>query len=195
MRAAVVLVFSLAGIPISFFRPHLGILFFSIHAYLRPNDLAWGIISLRYSLYIAVATLIGYIFFEVRKRPVRLRPNLPLLLLWVYVMFSAVFAFNRELASAKLEEFSKIVLISILTSVLLYSEYRIKWLIWTIAISFRLLGLWGALRAIMTGGARLYGPGDASHLTDNNDFALALDMSLPLLFYLGVHAGRKLHRV
>jgi probable O-glycosylation ligase (exosortase A-associated) len=71
-----------------------------------------------------------------------------------------------------------------ITSMLINSQLKLRYLLLVIALSVGLIGLKGGLWVFLTGGAnRVYGP-DGSFLADNNDLALALNMTLPLLLYL-----------
>jgi probable O-glycosylation ligase (exosortase A-associated) len=63
-------------------------------------------------------------------------------------------------------------------------------LLWTIALCLGFYGFKGGLFGLLSGGAViLRGPGGM--LEDNNDFALALVMNIPLLFYLGRSEKRR----
>ncbi|MEM7518411.1 MAG: DUF5935 domain-containing protein, partial [Planctomycetota bacterium] len=61
MRDLFVALLVLTALPISFKRPVVGILMFSLLAYMRVQDLAWGFARFeRWSLYVALAMLAGY---------------------------------------------------------------------------------------------------------------------------------------
>jgi len=104
--------------------------------------------------------------------------------LWVLFVFTTFFAFNQQWAWYELNQVSKILLMIFLTIILINNSIKLRYLFLVIALSVGLIGLKGGIWAIASGGAnRVYGP-DGSFLADNNDIALALNMTVPLLLYL-----------
>jgi hypothetical protein len=64
------------------------------------------------------------------------------------------------------------------------SRNRLRGLLWVICASLAFYSVKNGLIGLMSGGTTiLRGPGGL--LLDNNDFALAMVMNIPLLFYLG----------
>ncbi|HYU79487.1 MAG TPA: putative O-glycosylation ligase, exosortase A system-associated, partial [Vicinamibacterales bacterium] len=79
---------------------------------------------------------------------------------------------------------SKIMLMTACTIPIVSSFERLRYLVLTIAGCFGFYVLKSFPFVILTGGAfRLYGP-EHSMIGDNNDFGLALNMTLPLYFFL-----------
>ena len=67
---------------------------------------------------------------------------------------------------------------------LVTSKERLRYLFLLTAACLGILAVKGAIWGILTGGAlRVYGT-QRSFLADNNDFALALNMTLPISFFL-----------
>ena len=170
-------------VPMAFFAPFTGILSFIWMAYTRPQEWAYAG-SAQYSLAIAAATIAGYLLFELPQRPPRLKEHFLLLLLILqYTVAGWLLAYSPEYAQLKYTEMMKIFLITILISSMTDSESRVRWILLvslgTIGgISFR-----SFLGIIITGGSRVYGPGGLYE--DNNDYAILLNLALPMLFYFG----------
>src|SRR4030095_13185247 len=81
-------------------------------------------------------------------------------------------------------EFLKIIVVALFTSGQVDSRQRLRVMVWTIALCLAFYGVKGGLFGLLPGGATiLRGPGGM--LEDNNDFALAMVMNVPLLWYLG----------
>lgn len=181
MRDLLVQAVVYASLPLIPFRPFLGLLVFSWLAYMRPQDIAWGIGSERFSYLVALATLLGLVLAFGRERIVSLRPQtllLTALLAWVGITVYASVAF--EPSRERYILFSKIILISLLTTGMLRTRERYRALIITIAFSLGLLGLKYGMFGLLRGGAHFKrGPG--GFMMDNNGFALALNMAIPLL--------------
>ena len=183
-----ILFLSIIGLSgfISIARPFYGLLVFTWLSYMRPQNLVWATEGWRFSYFIAIAVLVGTIVnFRSEKLFLKKSENYLLIALWVTIGLSTIFAMQFNLAFPKFLELSKIFLIAILTTGLVKSEKRFKYLCWVIALSFSFWAtkgaIWGMLR-----GWRLSGP-VLSMIEDNNDFALALNMVLPFFLYLGLN--------
>src|SRR6185436_7914257 len=86
---------------------------------------------------------------------------------------------------------SKILLMNFVTIMLINSQLKLRFLLLVISLSVGLIGLKGGIWVFASGGAnRVYGP-DGSFLADNNDLALALNMTVPLLLYLSKDEPRQ----
>lgn len=178
-----ILIFSLMVIiiPASFFSPFVGLVSYIWIAYLRPHQWAYMPDS-RISLAVGVATLAGYMLFELPKRLPRLMPNAVMVLLWAQLGLATVFAYNYEAAQPKFIEFSKTIVIALLVTALADGERRIRLLyVWTVC-GIGLLVVRSFIGVVLSRGSyRSYGPGGM--FEDNNDYALLLVMLLPMLYY------------
>jgi putative inorganic carbon (HCO3(-)) transporter len=77
---------------------------------------------------------------------------------------------------------------------LVTSRTRFKYLVVVTAACFGVLAMRGAIFGIRTGGEnRVFGPHD-SFLTDNNAFALAINMALPMFLFLARDEKRRNYR-
>ncbi len=67
---------------------------------------------------------------------------------------------------------------------LLQERQRLQLMVWVIAVSLGFYGARGGIFTILTGGNyRVWGPPD-TFIADNNQLALAMIMTLPLMWYL-----------
>jgi probable O-glycosylation ligase (exosortase A-associated) len=189
MRDLLVFAFVLALMPSSFQRPYVGLLLFSWLAYMRPQDLCWGFArQMRLSFFVALAMVFGWWANEAGKRRFTLWDPLTLgmVLLVVLTGISYVQAQTHdEYTNRYFFEYLKIVLIAMFTVGQVDSQQRLRAMFWVIALSLGFFGVKNGLLGIARGGGQiLRGPGGM--LEDNNDFALALTMNIPLLWYLGI---------
>src|SRR5690606_24670261 len=178
----------IAALPYALRRPYIGLLLFSWLAYMRPQDLCWGFArAMRFSFLVAAAMVIGYFAYESgRRRFTRwdVRTVLMTALLGLVTISLLLAKDQGRYVMRYYFEFLKIILIALFTVGQVTDRRRLDGLLWTICLCFAFYGFKGGLFGVLTGGARiLRGPGGM--LEDNNDFALALVMNLPLLFYLG----------
>ena len=182
------------ALPLSFRRPYVGLLVFSWLAYMRPQDLCWSFArDMRLSFYVGMAMIAGWWANE-RGRRVFARWDSRS---WMMVVLGSLVVVSYWQARTQddyvqryLFEFLKILVIALFTSGQVDSFKRLRVMVITIALCLAFFGVKGGLFGILTGGATiLRGPGGM--LEDNNDFALALVMNVPLLWYLGSREGTR----
>jgi len=175
-------------LPTSFRRPYFGLLLFSWLAYMRPQDLCWDFArDIRFSFYVGAAMIVGWFVNESRVRRFwtpEIRTRL-MLLLAVFITLSLAFAHRYSPYTFRhYTELLKILAVAIFTVSQVDSRNRLRGLLWVICASLAFYSVKGGLIGLIGGGTTiLRGPGGL--LLDNNDFALALIMNIPLLFYLG----------
>ncbi len=195
MRDLLVFLIVMLALPSSFRRPFVGLLLFSWLAYMRPQDLCWGFArTMRLSFFVGMAMVAGWFAFERGRRPFArwASRSTAMIVLTVFVAMSYLLAehqnayFNRYLF-----EFVKIMVVALFTTGQVDSRQRFRALAWMIAGCLAFYGVKGGLFGFLTGGATiLRGPGGM--MEDNNDFALALVMNVPLLWYLGLSEKRSI---
>lgn len=192
IRDIIVLVFFIGSLPFCFFRPVYGIVLWTLMSFLNPQDFTWGIArqaSLAFA--VAVPTLLGTCIFSANFRRLFCREGVMLLILWVWFTVTSfnsahdpLFADKAALCWFRWSMVSKILLMTVVMMMVINSWERIRWLVLAIAGAFGVLVLRTLPVMILSGGAsRVYGP-DNSMIADNNDFGLALNMALPLFFFL-----------
>ena len=192
MRDYLVLAIIFAGVPISLMRPYLGILFWSWVSYMSPHRLTWGIAyDFPAALVIGASTLVGLVFTRDRRPLPKERETYLLFTLW------GLFAITTSVASVpadawpRLEQVSKILLMTMVTMTLVNTRQRLRWLLLVIALSVGFFGFKGGIFSLRGGGAdRVYGP-PGSFIEDNNSMALAIVMVLPILFFLALEESRR----
>ncbi len=195
MRDIVVFAIVFGALPFAFFRPFYGLLLFTWLAYLRAPDLCWGPAkSFRFSAIVGLIMFVGWFLFDHRAFFRKDRRNLYVVLLALMVTISYAFApVHNDGTTTKYVEFAKVIIVAIFTTGQLDSKVRIRAMILVIALSFGFYGVKGGLWGMVTHDARiLRGPGGM--LEDNNDFALAMVMNLPLLYYLSFAEENKRFR-
>src|SRR5262249_39396031 len=114
----------------------------------------------------------------------------PMMLFWLWVALSSILATNPSIAYPRLLQFTNIIVISILLSWLAVSQQRIYSLLSVIAVSVGLLGSKAAFDFLITGGQfRVQGVGGL--MKEQNEFALAMDMAIPMLVGLSYIQERR----
>lgn len=185
MRDLIIATLIIGSVPFIFSRPHIGILVWSIISYLNPHRFTWGFAyNFPFAQVIGLATMAA-LFFTKDRRKIPLSSITIFWFLFIFwICFTTVFSINSEYAVESLKVDLKIHLVALLTIVLIINRQHIDRLVWIIVLSLGFYGFKGGVFAFLTGSQyRVYGPPE-SFIEDNNALALALIMTLPLMWYL-----------
>lgn len=202
MRDAIIMALILGSAPFCLVNPYFGVLMWSWIAYFNPHRYAWGVMrNFPVAMVIGIPTLLGTLFARKMNRQIFTRETTLLLLLWIWFCFTMFYATQVPALSGhvadgmqELQKVSKILLMIIPMILLVNSKEKLKYLLLVTAFSFGVRAIFGALFGFRTGGeSRVYGP-EGSFIEDNNAFALALNMTLPVFFFLAREEKNKLLR-
>lgn len=172
------------GLPACFVHPWVGVLLWSWIAYMNPHRLTWGFAhDAPFAQMIAIATLLGFLFTRDRSPLPRTRETYLLMALWTLFTLSTVFALYPDLAWEQWQKVSKVFLFTFLTLMLFQDRTRLRYLFLTIALSLGFYALKGGIFAILTGGQHRVQYPD-SLMGGNTGFGLAINMALPMFFFL-----------
>jgi probable O-glycosylation ligase (exosortase A-associated) len=193
----------IGSLPFCFLRPFYGAVVWTILCFLNPHRLAWGAArDLPVAMMEAVPFLLGAVVFS------RFWTKLPrgvffILALWAWFTLTALHSTNTPALMHYSQDtwfrwqvVSKILLMTIVVIGVVDTWERYRYLLFAIAGSFSFFVLNSVPWMIMTHGQfRLYGP-KGTAVDDNNDFGLALNMTLPFLFFLAKsETDRRLKRI
>jgi probable O-glycosylation ligase (exosortase A-associated) len=192
MRDYLVLAIILGSVPAAFLNPFFGVLMWTWVAYFNPHRFTWGIAhSFPVALTLAVPVLVGTLFTKKRNKNLFTRETVLLILLWAWFAVTLFHATLVPLLSMHVADgreqwiiITKILLMTGFTILLTNSPQRLRLLLLVTVFSFAGLALKGALFGVRTSGDfRVWGPPE-SFVEDNNDFGLALNIALPLMFFM-----------
>jgi probable O-glycosylation ligase (exosortase A-associated) len=177
--------FVFAMLPICLAYPWIGMLMWAWLGYMTPHRLTWHFSSqMHFAVLVAVATLVGLLFTKDRKPIPWVRETYLLSALWLLFTLSTVVALYPDHAWPRWYFISKILLFTYVPLLLLQDRKRLKWFLLVIALSIGFYGLKGGIWSIGKGGAGTVEMPDGTMFTGTNGAALALNMVLPMLFYL-----------
>lgn len=195
LRGLVLRVFLVIAIPLAFLRPVTGLMLYLFYSHFRLNDFVWTEYQiLNGAFYLAITTIGGYLLFEMRRSPIHFK-NLKLIVgFYLWIALACLFAASPELAMPKLYQFTSIFVITFLVAAMCNTEKRVEQFLYVLAGSIGILGAKGAMDFMLTGGqAVMQGPGGL--VAEQNEYALALNMGIPLLFVLAKTQPRKWARL
>lgn len=184
MRDLIVLALVLGGSLYALRAPWVGAMVWTWVSLASPHmSIAWNLASYPFGLITAVCTLLGLVFTRERQNPM-LGASMWLLLafaLWTTVTlpFSMHFEPSYELWLRSI----KIWLMLFVTVALIDTRRKLEAFVWVCVLSIGFFGFKGGLFTIATGGGyRVWGPG--GFIGGNNEFAVAMLMTIPMLRYL-----------
>ena len=193
MRDIILVLVMLPCLPFCFFRPFFGVLLWTFVAFLNPQSFVWGFAAaLPLAQAVALATIAGLVVFSAGSlRNLASREALIIIVLGLWFTITTListttpeFIHHAKDTWDKWGLVSKILLMVLVTIALTDSFRRLRLLVLVVAGAFGFFVLKSLPFLIATGGAfRLYGPAH-SMIADNNDFGLALNMSIPIFFFL-----------
>lgn len=182
MRDVAVLLLIIGLVPVILRKPWIGIIAWFVISLLNPHKLTWGFAQeLPVANVVGLATLAGLLVTK-EKRAVALSPEMILLLLFAaFVTLTTIFSWNPQYAWAQWWKVLKIYLMVFVTSMLIFGQYRIKALFYTVAGCLAFFGLKGGVFSILGGGQQRV-QGHAGFMNGNTDLGLGMAMALPLIY-------------
>jgi probable O-glycosylation ligase (exosortase A-associated) len=186
MRDAVLILAMLALLPMSFFKPFVGVLLWSWISFMNPHRLVYGPAgAVPWAALVFMATVAGCVLsVEARKPVFNAVTALLIAFLLCITMTTAMAIAAPDAAWAKYSQVSKVILGLMLTSFLLTDRWRVHALVWVMVISIGYFGVRGGIFSLMTGGSyRVWGPPNTM-ISDNNHLAAGMLVVLPLMNYL-----------
>ncbi|MCW5661948.1 MAG: putative O-glycosylation ligase, exosortase A system-associated [Burkholderiaceae bacterium] len=166
-------------------RPWVGVVLWTWLSLMNPHRFTYGFaFDAPLAAMAAGSTLVGFVLTKDKSSPVKGTPVVWMLIFMVWFTLSWLAGMN---VAGDYEQWNKVMKIDVMIIVgmaLLHSKLHIMTLCWVCVGSLALLGAKGGLFTIATGGSyRVWGP-PGSFIADNNEFALSLVMTIPLLRFL-----------
>jgi probable O-glycosylation ligase (exosortase A-associated) len=176
-------------LPFVFSRPYVGIYIWSWMGFMNPHRLTYGFAyEFPFAQIIAIVILVSMLRLKEPMRVPWTRETVLLLIFVLWMLFTTLFALNSDGAWEQWDKVWKIQLMLFVTLMLIDTKQKMDWLIWVIVLSLGFYGVKGGIFTIAHGGAfRVQGPG-GSFIGGNNEIALALIMTIPLMRYLQLQA-------
>jgi len=177
-------------LPFVLKRPFIGILLTAWLGYLNPHRLCYGFMfTMPVVQIVALTTMAGMLMNSEVKRMIWSRETVVLAIFIAWMGVTTMLAFHPDPAWIQYEKVIKIQILTFMSLLLLTSRVRINALVWIIVLSLGFYGVKGGIFTIINGGAyRVQGP-SGTFIAGNNELALALVMTLPLIRYLQLQSS------
>ena len=192
MRDILVTAIIFGALPFVFKRPWIGVLLWTWLAYMNPHRQTWGFAySFPFSMVVGLVTIGAYMFSTSRKEMLWTRETVVLLMFVIWMFVTTLFAFYPEDAWLQWNKVWKIQLMIFVIAMIIQDRKQLNWMVWVIALSLAYYGVKGGIFTIATGGNyHVWGPSN-TFIGGNNEIALALVMTIPLIRYLHLQAERR----
>ena len=191
MRDLLVLALLLGGSLYGLRAPWVGAMVWTWVSLASPHvSIAWSLSSLPAGLISAACTLVGLLLTRERQNPML---GASMWLLLVFVLWTTVtlpFSFHFDSSFDLWVRSIKIWVMLFVTVALIDTRKKLDVFVWVCVLSIGFFGFKGGLFTIATGGGyRVWGPG--GFIGGNNEFAVAMLMTIPLLRYLQMQMTNK----
>ncbi len=169
-----------------FRRPYIGASFWIWSAMFFPNGWVFGIASgIRFNLIIAAATIFSYVFQKDKvKTDLSGITVLVLFFLFWTTVSSSLTLSDPEVVWHEWNLFMKIVVFYGVCILTLKTKHHINIFLWAIALSASYFGATEGVKYILSGGGHVLQGISGSRLSDRNELALAINMTIPILIFL-----------
>lgn len=194
MRDLAISIIVFGMVPLVLARPYFGVYLWSWLSYMNPHRLAFGFaMNFPFSQVTAVALALGAIFSK-EKQSLPLSPaTITWMLLLLLMVVSTIFSTTPDDAWPQLEKVLKIQFGTLMTLLLISDRQKLHTLVWVIALSMGFFGFKGGVFAASAGegGGLVWGP-PGTFIEGNNELALALLVTIPLMRFLHQQSKDKL---
>lgn len=185
MRDILILTIVLIGCIAALRKPWIGVMLWTWLSIMNPHRYTFGFsYDFPLAALAAISTLIGLLSSSEKDSPFKGAPTIWLIIFMLWFTLSWLTGLDVSGDYPQWTKVMKIDFMLLVALVLLRNKMHIFALSWTVAGSIALLGAKGGLFTILNGGNyRVWGP-PGSFIEDNNEFALAVIITIPLLRFL-----------
>lgn len=185
MRDIVIMSIVLLGAVAALRRPWIGVMLWTWVSLMNPHRMAYGFAyDMPVAAIAAGATLIGLIMTKERESPFKGPPVVWFVVFAVWITLSWLAGLDPASDYGQWNKVMKIYFMTLIALVLLRSKTHIFAFVWVMVIALGYLGAKGGAFTLVTAGSyRVWGPPD-TFIAENNAFAVAIVMTIPLVRFL-----------
>lgn len=197
MRGLLLAGFLIALLPAVVIQPYVGVLLYSWVSFMNPQRVVWGFAAgAHWALLIAMLTIVVWLCSREPKKPPADATYWLIVAFIIDISMTTLFALSTNHAVFhKWELTLKIFLFVLVTLTLTTDRIRVQALLWVMVIANGYYGFKGGIFTLLMGGEyHVFGPA-SSIISDNNQFAVALLVTVPLMNYLRVTSSRQIVRI
>lgn len=171
--------------------PWIGVIGWTWISIMNPHALSWNLRDMPVAAAIGGATLLGLVVTRDRKQFPLTRESITLMIFMAWMCLVLPFSIHFDASYNLWNRIMKIDLMILVAMAVLQERRQIIALVWMLVASIGFFGTKGGLFTLATGGSyRVWGP-ENSYIEGNNEIALALVMTIPLMRFLQMQATNK----
>jgi len=184
MRDALTALVIAALVGFALLHPWLGIMGWTVISIMNPHRYAWSASIMPVAAAVAIATLVGMLITRDRIRFVVTPISVVFVAFALWMCVTLPFSLFFDTSYVMWKQVMKIDFMILVALALLHSRRHVMALVWVLVGSLGFYGFKGGFFTIATGGDHLvWGPPE-SFIEGNNELALALVMTIPLMRFL-----------
>lgn len=186
MRDLFLLCFLPVAIYFIFRRPFIGVALSAWTSIFAPHTWVWGFgTSLRVNLVITTVTVLSFIINKREGKGAFTSASIWMLVLFVWGTLATMFTEGiSTVAWFEWDVFWKIIFLFFMVTMVINTRHRVEVVLWAVAIAGSLIGCNEGLKYIISGAGHIIVGPPGTRIGDRNDLALALNMLLPVCFFL-----------
>jgi len=192
MRDILVTLIVFASLPLILKNPATGVLMWVWISVMNPHTQGWGFATtFPFAFIIAVTTMLSLVMTPGRKTLPMTGFTWLLLCFVAWMNVTTLFAIFPDAAASQWGKVMKIMIMTLVTLMVIRDPGEIHKMIWVLVISVGFYGVKGGIFTLRSGGVdRVWGP-EGTFIGGNNEIALALIMTIPLMLYLRRASGKR----
>lgn len=185
LRDILLTVLLVGGLPAALRWPFVGFCVYAWLGLMNPHRLSWSFAyDMPWAQVYGVTALLSLVWERDRQLGLAIGRFGLVIAYLLWMGLTTAFALEPERAQLRIVEVFKIYLMAIATLAVLTTERRIRAFLTVAVLSVAFFGIKGGVFTLATGGAfRVWGP-PGSVIEDNNQLAVALTMTVPLMVWL-----------
>lgn len=191
LRVVVTLFMTFIGSISSFFDSFYGLLTYAFWSYTYPETATWGFIPIKGLSYMVGIIVVSTTVIQ-RKRIFSKNPvNFLIIAFWFLCLISVYASGPTELAQWQFKFFTRVILITLIITVLVDDPKRFRYYLWAIAIFIGLIAAQSGVRGTLAGQIGGASKGFEGLVGERNFMAVMLCITIPIVFYMLLTERRK----
>ena len=192
MRDLILTAFVFASVPFIFKKPAIGALMWIWISVMNPHTQGWNFaVTFPFAMIIAIFTMFSLMGSKEAKNMPLTPVTITLIAFVCWMTVTLPFSMFVDACLSQWWKVMKIMLMNLVCLMLIKSRKDVQRMIWVLVGSLGFYGIKGGLFTLRNGGSfRVWGP-EGSFIADNNAIALALIMTIPLMYYLQQDSTKK----
>jgi len=185
MRDIVMFATVFGVLPFILIHPWVGAITWTWLSLMNPHRLTWGpAFDFPFAAVVAGTTFLGLLLTRDRRKLPLTPPVIVLMVFVAWMCLTSVFAIYPDKIGEMFSRVMKIELMVFVTLALLHTKRQVLIMLWVMVGSIGFYGVKGGIFTLISGGNFLvWGPA-GSFIEGNNELALALVITIPMMHYL-----------